>query len=118
MLVNELAEELSRAHQDVPVLLCDGSELKEVLHFERDAIILVFDNPPKSEGDIESPNSAEVKPVEGAQPPKREYNNRSDKIAWVEQAFFCKVNHQPNPKNVSLWMDRKNAVIAQLRAVR
>ena len=40
MLVNELAEELSRAHQDVPVLLCDGSELKEVLHFERDAIIL------------------------------------------------------------------------------
>ena len=67
---------------------------------------------------IEANNSADVKPEVGAQPPKREYNNRSDKIAWVEQAFFCKVNHQPNPKNVSLWMDRKNAVIAQLRAVR
>jgi len=49
MLVSQLVEELSRAHQDVPVILNDGSELKNVIHVERDAIWLDFGKPPKLE---------------------------------------------------------------------
>ena len=45
-------------------------------------------------------------------------NNRSDEIAWCQEAFNAIIDKQSSQIECEIWDKRKSAVIAQLRTVR
>ena len=59
---------------------------------------------------------AAIKFVEVA--PSASNNNRSDEIAWVEQAFDCYIRGMSDDYYKNIWNEHKNAVVAQLRVMR
>ena len=50
--------------------------------------------------------------------PSASNNNRSDEIAWVEQAFDCYIRGMSDDYYKNIWNEHKNAVVAQLRVMR